>query len=105
MELQAKDTLKRLEHVYGVPWKQGQGAVSLRQKRLFLLGLSEGEEELRDQLLEQHSVPCLSYVACCCCPFVGGAALYCAYQVTVLIKNSQQVLSHSILSILYLFWR
>jgi len=73
--------LRRLEHVYGVPWKKTDGgAVSLREKRLFLLNLSEGEDQLRNQLIEERTVPCLTYMVCCLCPFVGGIALYCAYQ-------------------------
>ena len=64
-----------------MPWKKTDGgAVSLREKRLFLLNLSEGEDQLRNQLIEERTVPCLTYMVCCLCPFVGGIALYCAYQ-------------------------
>ena len=75
--MRTKKTLKRLEHIYGPP---NQSNLSLREKRIFLLNLSEGEDDLRDCLLDREPISRLSYFTCCMCPCVGGFTLCCNYQ-------------------------
>ena len=75
--MRTKKTLKRLEHIYGPP---NQSNLSLREKRIFLLNLSEGEDDLRDDLLDREPISRLSYFTCCMCPCVGGFTLCCNYQ-------------------------
>ena len=45
-----------------------------------MLSLSEGEDNLRDQLIDEEGVPSSAYCFACLLPVVGGLALLCAFQ-------------------------
>ena len=45
-----------------------------------MLSLSEGEDNLRDKLIEEEGIPGSAYCFACLLPVVGGLALLCAFQ-------------------------
>ena len=48
-----------MEQIYGPP---NQANLSLREKRIFLLNLSEGEDQLRDELIDKEPISRLGWI-------------------------------------------